>query len=74
VAVTSVINNGQTSITSQLNNSGITNVIANQANNALLSQMTTMNIGISGLSQWLSQQQTNSAFTNGTFSNRGSFH
>jgi len=73
-AVTSTINNGQTVISSQLNNSGITNLVANQANNAFISQVTTMNIAISGMSQWLSQQQNNAALSNSMQYGHGSFH
>lgn len=56
VTVTSKVNNGQTIVLSQLGNNGIANVISNTANNSLLSQVTTMNIDITGMSQWLSQQ------------------
>lgn len=74
VTVTSTANNGQTIVTSQLNNSGITNVISNQANNALLSQVTTMNIGITGMTQWLSQQQSAATLTHGLTFGQGAFH
>ncbi|OYV34684.1 MAG: hypothetical protein B7Z81_09720 [Acidocella sp. 20-61-6] len=73
VNVTSTANNGQTLIMSQLNNSGITNVISNQANNVSLSQVTTMSIGIAGMTQWLSQQQVASALAHGLTFGQGAF-
>lgn len=56
ITVTSKANNGQTTVLSQLGNSGIANVISNTANNTLLSQVTTISIDITGMSQWLSRQ------------------
>jgi hypothetical protein len=54
-AVQSIVNSGMTSIVSNFNKGGITNVIGNTANNQLVQQMITANIGITGLSQAMQQ-------------------
>ena len=75
ITVTSTVNNGQTVVLSQLASSGITNVIQNQANNSqMISQMTTMNIDISGMSQWLSQQQASFTLSNEMLGSQRQFH
>jgi hypothetical protein len=61
ISITSSANQGQTAFLTQLTNSGITNVVQNEANNQLIQQVTTISIGISGMSQWLSQQRTNAS-------------
>lgn len=63
-AIQTVANQGMTSISTQLANNGITNIIQNQANAQMIQQMTSIQIGITGMTQWLSQQRTNSALTN----------
>jgi hypothetical protein len=73
ISVTSTANNGQSVIMSQLGNGGITNIITNQANNTLLSQVTNMNIDISGLSQFLSQQRGSLLSSGGAFGNTSFF-
>ena len=73
ISVTSTANNGQSVIMSQLGSGGITNIITNQANNALLSQVTNMNIDISGLSQFLSQQRGSLVSSGGAFGNTSFF-
>jgi hypothetical protein len=65
VSVTSTANQGQTTFLTQLAGSGITNLVQNQANNQLIQQVTTISIGITGMSQWLSQQRANSSVANG---------
>lgn len=64
ISITSTADQGQTTFLTQLANSGVTNMIQNQANNKLIQQATTMHIGISGMSQWLSQQRENSGIVN----------
>ncbi len=54
-AVQALVSSGVTSIVSSLGGGGITNVIGNTANNQLVQQVTTVDIGISGLSQLLQQ-------------------
>lgn len=73
ISVTSTANNGQSVIMSQLGSGGITNIITNQANNTLLSQVTNMNIDISGLSQFLSQQRGSLVSSGGAFGNTSFF-
>jgi hypothetical protein len=53
--VQSVVNNGMTSIVSSVGGSGVTSHISNTANNQLIQQMITANIGISGLGQAIQQ-------------------
>jgi len=55
VAVQSVVNNGMTSIVSSIGGGGVTNLVGNTANNQLIQQTITANIGISGLSQAIQQ-------------------
>ena len=74
ITVSSTANNGQSVVISQLGGSGITNIITNQANNTLLSQVTNMNIDISGMSQWLSQQRNDLASSGGAFVSSSFFH
>jgi hypothetical protein len=63
ITLTSSANGGATIVQSQLEAGGITDVISNTANNALVSQMTTMNIAISGMQSWISSQR--SSFNSG---------
>ena len=53
--VQSVVNNGMTSIVSSVGAGGVTNHISNTANNQLVQQMITANIGITGLGQAIQQ-------------------
>jgi hypothetical protein len=62
--IQTVANQGMTSISTQLANSGVTNLIQNQANAQMIQQVTSIQIGITGMTQWLSQQRTNSTLTN----------
>lgn len=55
LAVQSIVNNGMTSIVSGVGGGGVTNVISNAANNQLVQQMITANIGITGLSHQIQQ-------------------
>src|ERR1700755_1935552 len=50
-----VMNNGMTSIISSVGGGGGTNHISNSANNQLVQQMITANIGITGLGQSIQQ-------------------
>ena len=54
MAVQSILNNGMTSVVSNLG-AGVTNTISNAANNQLIQQVITANIGITGLSQTIQQ-------------------
>ena len=54
-AIQSIVNNGMTSIVSNLSHGAITNVIGNTASNQLIQQVITANIGITGLSQAVQQ-------------------
>jgi hypothetical protein len=65
LSLTSTANQGQTTFLTQLAGSGITNMVQNQANAQLIQQATTITIGISGLSQWLSAQRGNMPMGNG---------
>lgn len=71
ITLTSTANNGQSTVLSQLGNGGITNVISNTANNAMLSQVTTMNIAVTGLSSWLSGQHSGLAAGGVAFGSSG---
>jgi len=53
--VQSVVNDGMTSIVSSGGAGGVTNHISNTANNQLVQQMITANIGITGLGQAIQQ-------------------
>jgi hypothetical protein len=53
--VQSVVNNGMTSVVSSLGAGGLTNHVSNTANNQLVQQMITANIGITGLGQAIQQ-------------------
>jgi hypothetical protein len=53
--VQSVVNNGMTSVVSSLGGGGVTNHIGNAANNQLVQQVITANIGITGLNQAIQQ-------------------
>ena len=55
LAIQSILNNGMTSVVSNLGGGGVTNTISNAANNQLIQQMITANIGITGLSQTIQQ-------------------
>jgi hypothetical protein len=54
-AIQSILNNGMTSVVSNLGGGGVTNTVRNAANNQLIQQVTTANIGITGLSQTIQQ-------------------
>ena len=54
MAIQSILNNGMTSVVSNLG-AGVTNTISNAANNQLIQQVITANIGITGLSQAIQQ-------------------
>ena len=60
-AVQSIVNNGMTTIVGSLSKDGITNVIGNTANNQLIQQVITANIGITGLSQAMQQSVASTA-------------
>jgi len=53
--VQSVVNNNMTSVVSSLGGGGVTNHISNTANNTLVQQVITANIGITGLGQTIQQ-------------------
>ncbi len=53
--VQALVNSGMTSIVSNLGSGGLTSVISNTANNRVVQQMTTINIGVTGLSGLLQQ-------------------
>ena len=55
LAIQSILNNGMTSVVSNLGGGGVTNTVSNAANNQLIQQMITANIGITGLSQTIQQ-------------------
>lgn len=55
LALQSILNNGMTSVVSNFGGGGVTNSISNAANNQLVQQVITANIGITGLSQALQQ-------------------
>ncbi|MBB5371989.1 hypothetical protein [Acidocella aromatica] len=73
ITLTSTANSGLTTIVSTLGGSGISNVVSNQANNALVGVATTMNIAITGMTPWLTQQQINTNIQNSLYYNNGSF-
>jgi len=53
--VQSVVNNGMTSVVASLGAGGVTNHISNTANNQLVQQVITANIGVTGLGQAIQQ-------------------
>ena len=53
--IQSTLNNGMTSVVSNLGGGGVTNMVSNAANNQSIQQVTTANIGITGLSQTIQQ-------------------
>jgi hypothetical protein len=55
LAVQSLVNSGMTSVVSSLGGGGVNNTISNTANNQLVQQVITANIGITGLSQSIQQ-------------------
>jgi outer membrane PBP1 activator LpoA protein len=73
LTLTSTANDGMTRIVSNLGAGGISNVVSNQANNAVVGVATTMNIGISGLTPWLNQQQINTNIQNSVYYSNGMF-
>jgi hypothetical protein len=54
-AIQSILNNGMTSVVSNLGGRGVTSTVSNAANNQLIQQVITANIGIVGLSQTIQQ-------------------
>jgi len=73
VTLTNSVNAGMTTVVSNLGGSGISNVISNEANNAMASVTTTANIGITGMSQWLMQQQIHSSIQNSLLNSNSGF-
>ena len=73
ITLTNSANNGMTQVISTLGNGGISNVVSNEANNAMASVATTANIGITGMSQWLTRQQINSNIQNSLLNGNGGF-
>lgn len=69
ITLSSTLNNGASVVLSSLGGGGISNVISNTMNNMTLSQVTTMNVEITGMSQWLAQQGAGSG--GAMFSNLG---
>jgi hypothetical protein len=55
LSIQSILNNGMTSIVGGLGGGGVSNTISNAANNQLVQQMITANIGVTGLSQTIQQ-------------------
>jgi hypothetical protein len=53
--IQALVNSGMTSIVNTLGSSGLTSVISNTANNRVIQQVTTLNIGITGLSNMIQQ-------------------
>jgi hypothetical protein len=53
--IQALVNSGMTSVVSTVGNGGLTSVISNSANNRVVQQMTTLNIGVTGLSGLLQQ-------------------
>jgi hypothetical protein len=54
-AIQSSLNNGLTSVVSNLAAPGVTNTVSNAANNQLIQQVITANIGVTGLSHAIQQ-------------------
>ena len=73
ITLTNEANGGMTRINSNLGGSGISNVVSNQANNAMVGVATTMNIGITGMSQWLVQQQIDTNIQSALYHSNGGF-
>lgn len=61
--VQSLGGNGTTSVATTLGAGGLTNVVSNTANNQLIQQVTTLDIGVSGLSKLLQQGVSSSVMT-----------
>ncbi len=59
-SVSTAVNGNMTTIQSWINNSGLSTVISNQANNQLIQHFQTVNVNISGLKAMVSQQVTQS--------------
>ncbi len=55
LAIQSIVNSGMTSIISNVGGGGVSAVISNTANNQLVQQVITANIGITGLAQTIQQ-------------------
>jgi hypothetical protein len=55
LAIQSILNNGMTSVASNLGGGGVTSLVSNAANNQLIQQVITANIEITGLAQTLHQ-------------------
>ena len=58
VIVQTVANQGNTDFLTQLGSGGLTNIITNQANGQLIQEVSTVNIGITGLSMAILQGQS----------------
>ncbi|GLR67759.1 hypothetical protein GCM10010909_24400 [Acidocella aquatica] len=71
ITLSSSINQGASVVISSLGGGGISNIISNTANNMMLSQVTTMNVEITGMSQWLAQQGSGLGAVGGAFGNLG---
>ena len=63
-----------TTIMTQLGGGGLTNIIQNQANNRIVQQLTSINLGISGLGSLMSQHSASTALTNALSMGVGRFH
>jgi hypothetical protein len=63
-------NQGVTTVMTSLGGGGLTNVVGNTANNALVQQVTTINLAISGLQQLLSQHVNSALLTNALMQSR----
>lgn len=61
--IQALVNSGMTSIVSSLGNGGLTSVISNTANNRVVQQMTTIDIGVSGLSSLVRQSISSSVLS-----------
>jgi hypothetical protein len=54
-AIQSILNDGMTSVVSNLSDRGVASTVSNAANNQLVQQLITANVGIFGLSQTIRQ-------------------
>jgi hypothetical protein len=69
MAVQSIVNSGMTSVVSSLGGGGVTNTISNTANNQLVQQVITANIGVNGLSQTMQQSVASTVLSRVTAAN-----
>jgi len=73
INLTTSANDGMTVVSTNLGQNGLSNVVSNQANNAIVSIESTMNIGITGMSAWLTHQQTASGLASSFYYANGGF-